>query len=74
MHNKEGSLGNITWPEMGKTNRITLDQIRNFGMKFRKISFPFAPPPGISGIFGRMETSDHSSESGHKPNLPYFLE
>ena len=23
-------------------------------MKFRKMSFPFAPLPGISGIFGRM--------------------
>ena len=29
----------------------------NFGMKFRKMSVPFAPPPGISGIFGRMESA-----------------
>ena len=28
---------------------------QNFGKKFRKMSVPFAPQPGISGIFGRME-------------------
>ena len=28
---------------------------QNFGMKFRKMSVPFASPPGISGIFWRME-------------------
>ena len=27
---------------------------RGFGMKFRKMCVPFTPPPGISGIFGRM--------------------
>ena len=26
-------------------------------MKFRKMSVPFAPQPGISGIFGRMESA-----------------
>ena len=26
-------------------------------MKFRKKSVPFAPKPGISGIFGRMESA-----------------
>ena len=26
-------------------------------MKFRKMSVPFAPKPGISGIFGRMESA-----------------
>ena len=30
---------------------------QNFGMKFRKMSVPFAPKPGISGIFGRMESA-----------------
>ena len=31
---------------------------QNFGMKFRKMSrVPFAPQPGISGTFGRMESS-----------------
>ena len=30
---------------------------QNFGMKFRKISVPIAPQPGISGIFGRMESA-----------------
>ena len=25
--------------------------------KFRKMSVPFAPQPGISGIFGRMESA-----------------
>ena len=25
-------------------------------MKFQKMSVPFAPQPGISGIFGRMES------------------
>ena len=30
---------------------------QNFGMKFRKMSVPFAPQPGISGIFGRMESA-----------------
>ena len=28
---------------------------QNFGMKFRKMTVSFAPQPGISGIFGRME-------------------
>ena len=27
------------------------------GMKFRKMSVPFAPQPEISGIFGRMESA-----------------
>ena len=27
---------------------------QNFRMKFQKISVPFAPPPGIFGIFGRL--------------------
>ena len=26
-------------------------------MKFRKMCVPFAPQPGISGIFGRMESA-----------------
>ena len=30
---------------------------QNFGMKFRKMSVPFAPKAGISGIFGRMESA-----------------
>ena len=30
---------------------------QNFGMKFRKMSVPFAPKPEISGIFGRMESA-----------------
>ena len=30
---------------------------QNFRMKFRKRSVPFAPPPGISGFFGRMESA-----------------
>ena len=29
-------------------------------MKFRKMSVPFAPPTGISGIFGRMESAQGS--------------
>ena len=30
---------------------------QTFGMKFRKMSVPFAPKPGIFGIFGRMESA-----------------
>ena len=30
---------------------------QNFGMKFRKMSVPFAHQPGISRIFGRMESA-----------------
>ena len=30
---------------------------KNFEEKFRKMSVPFAPQPGISGIFGRMESA-----------------
>ena len=30
---------------------------QNFGMKFRKMTVPFAPQPGISRIFCRMETN-----------------
>ena len=30
---------------------------KNFEMKFRKMSVPFAPKLGISGIFGRMESA-----------------
>ena len=32
-----------------------LGQPREVHPKFRKISFLFAPPPGISGIFGPIE-------------------
>ena len=34
---------------------------QNFGMKFLKMSALFAPQPGISGIFGRMESALDSS-------------
>ena len=32
-------------------------------MKFRKMSVPFAPQPGISGIFGRMESAHNDGKS-----------
>ena len=32
-------------------------------MKFGKMSVPFAPHPGISGIFGRMESAPGHSQS-----------
>ena len=30
---------------------------QNFGMKFWRMSVPFAPKPEISGIFGRLESA-----------------
>ena len=34
-------------------------------MKFRKMSVPFAPQPGISGIFGRMESAPKHETPKH---------
>ena len=58
-------------------NQISVGQLylarytQNFGMKFRKMSVPFAPLPGISGIFGRMESApDIRRNVSHKFTEP----
>ena len=47
-----GRTGIVEWNEFFRPTEVLT---QNFGMKFRKMSVQFAPPPGISGIFGRME-------------------
>ena len=42
-------------------------------MKFRKMSVPFAPQPGISGIFGRMESALSNHLKTATAVLPFFL-
>ena len=41
---------------------------QNFGMKFRKMTVPFTLHPGISGIFGRMESAPGFSSAASKIN------
>ena len=46
---------------------------QNFGMKFQKTSVPFAPQPGISGIFGRMESAREKGCYLEQTQFPYCL-
>ena len=44
----------LTTPPATQAKANLARYTQNFGMKFRKMSVPFAPQPGISGIFGRI--------------------
>ena len=54
----QARLGMVEWNGIFRNFRPTSrEYTQNFGTKFRKMTVPFAPQPGISGIFGRMQSA-----------------
>lgn len=50
----------LIFPNFRPTSRCTP---KIFGMKFRKMSVPFDPPPEISGIFGQVQSAHYFWEN-----------